>query len=268
MREEALHFARETDDPGAQMNRLREFLQALVLRSLHDSQAFVNLAFVGGTALRFIHNLRRFSEDLDFCLVDKGGYEPENWLRQMKTRLVQSMFDASVRWNDRTTVHKAWIRVPGLLYDLGLSPMRDQNLSIKLEIDTRPPAGAALARSLVDRHRLLALQHYDLPSLMAGKLHALMCRGYPKGRDWYDLLWYRGQQNPVEPNLQLLKNALDQTQGAQAVKASAWQEILTRKISDDTFLRRLINDVAPFLELPEERNLFTQENLLTALRTL
>jgi hypothetical protein len=265
MREEALDLVRRIDDPGAKINRLREFLQALVLRSLHDSQAFLNLAFVGGTALRFVHDLRRFSEDLDFCLLRNEAYEPEVWLRQMKTRLHQGNLEASIRWNGRSTVHKAWIRVPGLLHDAGVSPMRDQNLSVKLEIDTLPPPGALLERTLVDRHRLLAVQHYDMPSLMAGKLHALICRRYPKGRDWYDLLWYRARRPPVEPNLILLQNALDQTEGSGVVEASAWKQIVADKISSEN-LPKLLNDVAPFFELPEERSLFTQENMLAAIR--
>lgn len=265
MREEALELVRRAGDPSAALNRLREFTQALVLRSLHDSQAFLNLAFVGGTALRFLYGLRRFSEDLDFCLVKTEGYAPENWLRQMKTRLKQGNMDAAVRWNARTPVHKAWIRFPGVLQDAGLSPLRDQNLSIKLEIDTRPPSGGRLERSLVDRHRLLALQHYDRPSLMAGKLHALLCRDYPKGRDWYDLLWYRAQPDPVEPNLALLQNALDQTEGTGAVDASEWKALLEERLFKWK-VETLVRDVAPFLEIPDERSLFEKETLLAAIR--
>lgn len=264
MKEEALELARRSEDPTVQMNRLREFLQALVLRSLHDSQAFVNLAFFGGTALRFIHNLRRFSEDLDFCLVESEGYAPEVWLRQLKTRLRQANFQANIHWNDKSTVQKAWIRIPGLLHEAGLSPMRDQNLSIKLEIDTNPPQGAKLERTLVDRHRLLALQHYDLPSLMSGKLHALICRSYPKGRDWYDLLWHRAQRPPVEPNLPLLQNALDQTENPGQAQAAEWKALVTERLSA-TGPEKLLADVAPFLELPEERELFTPENLRAAI---
>jgi hypothetical protein len=265
MREEALELSRRAKDPSDALNRLREYTQALVLRSLHDSQAFLNLAFVGGTALRFLYNLRRFSEDLDFCLVNEDGYDPAVWLRQLKTRLAQGNMDATIRWNGRTNVHKAWIRLPSLLHDAGLSPLREQNLSIKLEIDTRPPVGGHLERSLVERHRILALQHYDRPSLMAGKLHALLCRSYPKGRDWYDLLWYRAQQTPVEPNLILLQNALDQTQGAGAVDASDWKAHLVEKLST-LEIGTLLRDVSPFLEIPDERSLFERETLLAAIR--
>jgi hypothetical protein len=114
-------------------------------------------------------------------------------------------FDVAVRWNDRKTVHVAWMRVGGILKEAGISNIVEQKLSIKLEVDTRPPEGAILERRLVNRHMLLSLQHHDLPSLMAGKLHALVTRGYPKGRDWYDLAWYRAKRPPITPNLTLLQ---------------------------------------------------------------
>ena len=64
MKEEALALVRGVTDPGQALNRLREYLQVFVLRSFHESEAFRPLAFVGGTALRFLHGLPRFSEDL------------------------------------------------------------------------------------------------------------------------------------------------------------------------------------------------------------
>jgi len=265
VKEEALSLAREAKSPPEALNRLREYAQALVLRSLHDSHAYLNLAFVGGTALRFLYNLRRYSEDLDFCLMNESGYLPEKWLGQLKTRLRQGNIEAKVRWNARTNVHKAWIRLPGLLHEAGLSPMQEQNLSIRLEIDTCPPSGARMERSLVERHRLLALQHYDRPSLMAGKVHALLCRNYPKGRDWYDFLWYRGQREPVEPNLTLLQNALDQTEGRGAIHATEWKAGLQAKLSQ-LDVDGLLADVGPFLEIPEERDLFERETLAAAIR--
>ena len=66
-------LARGIQDPGQARNRLREYLQALVLRSLHESEAFRQLALVGGTALRFLHDLPRFSETLDFSVTSAEG---------------------------------------------------------------------------------------------------------------------------------------------------------------------------------------------------
>ena len=264
MKEEALSLAEAIPDAAGKLNRLREYLQALALRSLHESEAFLHLAFMGGTALRFIAALPRFSEDLDFSLHVAKGYRPERWLRKLRTDLVLAGFNAGITWNDRTTVHKAWIKVPGLLNEAGLAAMPQQNLSIKLEIDTRPPPGAVLIRSMVNRHRLLALQHYDLGSLMAGKIHALLTRGYPKGRDWYDLLWYRGHRPPIEPNLDLLQHALNQSQGEHAPCVKQWKELILDRLAG-LDARSLAADVAPFLEHTSDAALLTEQNLRASL---
>lgn len=264
MKEEALALVSNTSDASEKLNLLREYLQALTLRSLHESEAFVSLAFVGGTALRFIAALPRFSEDLDFSLHQSEGYRPELWMKKIKNDLTFAGFDVAVTWNGRSTVHKAWIKTAGVLKEAGLAAMPQQKLSIKLEIDTRPPAGAVLVRSLITRHRMLALQHYDLPSLMAGKVHALITRGYPKGRDWYDLLWYRGHRPLLEPNLVQLQNALNQTQGSSAPDAAEWKRLLLTRLNGID-CRKLVDDVAPFLERSGEAALLTLQNFRAAL---
>ena len=206
MKEEALALLDNVTDPAKKLNVLREYLQVLALRSLHESEAFTRLAFVGGTALRFVFRLPRFSEDIDFALEDPDGYRPEAWLKKLKHDLVLGGFDASVSFQDKTTVHSSWIKIAGILEETGLAAMQDQKLSIKLEIDTRPPVGATSERTLITHHRMLALRYYDLASLMAGKVHALGTRKYAKGRDWYDLLWYLGQRPPAEPQQTLAES--------------------------------------------------------------
>ena len=264
MRDVALDLVSRRTDPAEKLNLLREYVQAMVLRSLHESEAFVNLAFVGGTALRFVHGLPRFSEDLDFSLDKQSGYAPEAWMKKVKKDLLLSGFDVKVTWNAHSTVHKSWVKVAGLLKDAGLAAMADHNLSIKLEIDTRPPAGANSERAIVNRHALISLRYYDVPSLMAGKVHALMTRKYPKGRDWYDLVWYRALHPPAEPNLEQLQNALDQTQGKGACDAANWKADVVRKLrSLDCNL--LLDDVRPFLERPQDADLLTETNICSVL---
>lgn len=265
MKAEAIALARGVADPAGKLNLLREYLQAMTLRSLHESEAFVNLAFVGGTALRFLHRLPRFSEDLDFTLVRTEGYKPETWLKKVKADLALAGFEVDLSLKDAATVHKAWIRIGGILQAVGLSPLPAQKLSIKLEIDTRPPTGATLERTLVNHHFMLALQHHDRASLMAGKLHALLTRAYPKGRDWYDLIWYRAQRPPVEPNVTLLQHALDQTQGRGAIEGGAWRQRLLDAIGQIR-IDDLREDVAPFLEHPEDARLLSEANLRAVLR--
>jgi predicted nucleotidyltransferase component of viral defense system len=261
MKEQALALVRGAADRGQAVNVLREYLQSLVLRSFHEAEAFRCITFVGGTALRFLHGLPRFSEDLDFSLVSLNGYAGRAWMAKVKRDLALAGFTPEVTWNDRKTVHTAWVRLGGLLHDAGLSSMADEKLAIKVEVDTRPPVGGHCERRLVTRHLSFLLQYHDPPSLMAGKVHALLTRRYAKGRDWYDLLWYLSQRPPVAPNLTLLQNALDQTQGAGSVDARRWMdEVRRRLLAWD--MKALVEDVEPFLERPQDAALITRENVL------
>lgn len=267
MSEQALELVRGVTDPGQALNRLREYLQAHVLRSLHECEAFRPLAFVGGTALHFLHSLPRFSEDLDFSLVSAEGYAGSEWMGKVKRDLTLAGFKPEVTWNDRKTVHTGWVRVAGILHDAGLSAMPDQKLAIKVEIDTSPPVGARCERRIVTRHLTFFIQHYDLPSLLAGKLHAALTRQYAKGRDWYDLLWYLSQHPPVEPNLPLLQNALDQTQGAGRSDAQAWRTLVLDRLNSFD-MKAISDDVRPFLERPQDAALLTRDHLLELLGSL
>ena len=175
-------------------------------------------------------------------------------------------FDPAILWNDRKTVHTAWIRIANILNEIGLSNLPEQKLSIKLEMDTHPPAGAKLKTLIVNRHMIFSLRHHDLPSLMAGKIHALITRTYPKGRDWYDLLWYSAQRPPVLPNLKLLQNALDQTQGAGKCTATEWRRDICKRL-DTLKSETLKDDALPFLEHPGEAAMLTVENLKSLLQT-
>jgi nucleotidyltransferase AbiEii toxin of type IV toxin-antitoxin system len=264
MKDEALALVKDIEDPSTKLNRLREYIQALVLRSLHESEAFSSIAFVGGTALRFLENLPRFSEDLDFSLVQRKTYQPERWLKKAKQDLHLAGLDCSITWKKEKTVNIAWVRIGSLLKEAGLSTHTKQNLSIKLEIDSNPPKGADLKRTLVTKFVTLALSHYTLESLMAGKVHALLTRPYPKGRDWYDLIWYRSHRPPLNPKQELLQNALDQTRGKGTIKAARWQKLLIEKL-DSLDVEQLARDVNPFLERAADRNLITRENLKVVL---
>jgi hypothetical protein len=265
VKEHLLTVVRAAADRGQALNIMREYLQALVLRSFHDSEAFRCLAFVGGTALRFLHRLPRFSEDLDFSLVSPDGYDGQAWMTTLKRDLTLAGFTPEVTWNDRKTVHTGWVRLRGLLHEAGLSPLVDEKVAIKVEVDTRPPGGGHCERQIVTRHVSFLLQYHDPPSLMAGKLHALLTRRYAKGRDWYDLVWYLSQRPPLTPNLPLLQNALDQTQGVDRIDARRWMRNVRDRLVE-TDIKVLVDDVGPFLERPRDVALLTRENLLGLLR--
>lgn len=247
-------------------NRVREYLQARLLASLQRSGAMVPLAFQGGTALRFLYSIRRYSEDLDFALERPDhGYDFRSYLRALQTDLKREGYDVEIKASDQRIVHSAFIRFPGLAFDLGLSPHAGEIFSIKVEVDTRPPAGADLAMTVVRRSLTLHLQHHDRASLFAGKLHAILQRPYPKGRDLYDLLWYVSDPAWPSPNLTLLNNALRQTGWIRPpLTASDWKEPVLDRLRGIDWTR-VAADVQPFLEISEEVNLLTEEIVTRAL---
>ena len=247
-------------------NRAREYLQARILSSLQRSGAMIPLAFQGGTALRFLYSIHRFSEDLDFALerADRG-YDFTAYLRNVQSDLKQEGYTVDARANDQKTVHSAFVRFPGLLYELGLSPHPNEVFSIKIEVDTRPPAGAGLATTVVRRHVTLHLQHHDPASLLAGKLHAILQRSYPKGRDIYDLIWYLSDPSWPAPNLTMLNNALRQTGWpGEDLTEENWREAVLARLRG-TDWGRIVGDVRSFLEIPTEEDLLTEETVVRVL---
>jgi predicted nucleotidyltransferase component of viral defense system len=265
MKEQALALIHGLSNPGQALNRLREYLQTLILASLHDCEAFRALAFVGGTALRILYGLPRFSVDLDFSLEKQENYAGKEWMGKIKRSLTLAGFLPEVTWNESKTVNVGWVRLRGILHEANLSVHPDQKLAIKLEIDTRPPHGARCERRVVSLYRTFVLQFYDMSSLFAGKLHAVISRRFNKGRDWYDLLWYRSRRPPVKPNLELLQNALDQTRGTGILDARQWPELVRSRITD-LDLKAVIAEVRPFLERSEDSAILTKENLVALLQ--
>jgi len=257
MKDDAIGFSLRSDDPVDRINILREYVQACALRSLHESRAFERLSFVGGTALRFLFDLPRYSEDLDFSLETPEAYEPLSWMAKLKRDLQRLGFDAELSWNDRKTVQVAWIKIARLLEEAGIVARPEQKLSIKIEIDTKPPQGAVMESRIVNRRLIFAVRHHDLPSLMAGKIHALLTRPYAKGRDWYDLIWYQSRRPSVEPNANLLQAALLQTG---TVLSEGWRTSITRRLAE-LDIRAIRADVEPFLERREDAALLDKEIL-------
>ena len=267
MKEELKRLVDESRGSLDARNRVREYLQAQILGSLQRAGAFIPLAFQGGTALRFLFGIRRYSEDLDFALErQERGYDFKGFLKTIEEDLLREGYDLGIKANDRKVVHGAFVSFPGLLFDLGLSPHRNESLSIKVEVDTNPPAGALLEITLVRRHVTLRLQHHDRSSLLAGKIHAILQRPYPKGRDVYDLIWYLSDPGWPPLNLILLNNALRQSswEGKEVTDAS-WRDLVRRRV--ETFeWDRVIADVQPFLESPSELDLVSRENAARVLR--
>jgi predicted nucleotidyltransferase component of viral defense system len=194
---------------------LREITQEIVLAALSRSGIFAYAGFHGGTCLRIFHALNRFSEDLDFALLEPDpAFSLDAHLRRVVEELAAFGYRIEIdsRGNSDRTVQAAFLkddsigRLLRLDFRPGAGPAR--KLRIKLEVDTRPPAGATYAMPLLDFPFPSPLRVFDLPSLLAGKLHAVLCRSHLKGRDWYDFLWYAARRVPV--NHALLSASLDQ----------------------------------------------------------
>ena len=247
-------------------NLAREYLQARILETLQISGGMIPLAFQGGTALRFLYDLPRFSEDLDFALErSDNGFDFLKMIERIQRGFEKEDYVIQLKVNTKNVVHSAFIRFPGLLYELGLSAHQNQVLSIKVEVDLNPPLGASLETTVVRRHVVLQLQHHDQASLLAGKLHAVLQRDYTKGRDLYDLFWYLSNRRWPEPNLLLLNNALKQSGWKdEELSQVNWRGVIQEKITVMEW-ERVVDDVKPFLEKEAELELLTQENLLRLL---
>jgi len=248
------------------LNHLRETLQILILKIIYDTGYFRNLSFVGGTALRILYDLRRFSEDLDFSLFEKSHYD----FRQLGNCLHQHLrnygLEADFKVQQKNTVQGIEIRVTNILLPLGLSSHKGEKLFIKLEIDSNPPAGAKTEISLINRIYVFTVTHNDIPSLFATKLHACFFRGFIKGRDFYDLLWYLGKR--IKPNFDLLNNAIQQTHpGRTPVTESNFKEFLENELGKID-LKKAQQDVARFLEDKQELKLIDRKTFLAACLSL
>ena len=247
-------------------NVAREYLQARILGALQRAGAMASLAFHGGTCLRFLFSLPRYSEDLDFALEgESGGYRLRGWLQTIRGELATEAYRIEVRVRESRTVHNALVRFPGLLYEIGLSPHRAEVLAIRIEVDTRPPAGATMDTSLVRRHETLRLFHHDRASLLAGKLHAVLQRPYTKGRDLYDLIWYLSDPGWPPPNFSLLNAALRQTEWpGPEMTPHTWRRALAERL-DAMNWDRAVTDLRPFLERQEEIELVNRDDVLRLL---
>ena len=262
MRDLALQIARVAI--GKERNVLREYLQNYILLLMQKLKMSESLYFMGGTALRFLYGIRRYSEDLDFSAGDGWvGADLKSFSDKINRELKQAGYDVMISFKDLATVQRMMIRFPGLLYELGLSPRREQKISIHVEIDNNPPAGWNEERTIVNIHHPIMIRHYDLPSAFAGKLSAVLLRPYTKGRDVFDIFWFRSRWRDLIPNLALLNNAVRQKNpNAVAVTEAKWCEVVHDKLTALDWDAVKI-DVLPFLETEDDLTAFSREGLLS-----
>jgi predicted nucleotidyltransferase component of viral defense system len=183
---------------------LREIMQEIALAGLQRSGFFEKAAFYGGTALRIFHRLERFSEDLDFSLLEVNpAFSLEPYLDGMVKEFKALGIDVSVREKNKTTqsaIDSAFLKPDTAWKELILRdilseevPAMRPDIRIKIEVDTKPPLGFDTEEKLLLKPFSFYTKCFTLPDLFAGKMHALLFRkwkGRVKGRDWYDMEWY------------------------------------------------------------------------------
>jgi predicted nucleotidyltransferase component of viral defense system len=246
---------------------VREYLQLRILQSLQRAGAMQTLAFHGGTSLRILYGIPRYSEDLDFSLeLHPEAYDFRAYLQRVVRDLSEEAYTIDVKLNDKRIVHKAFVRLRGLFYELGLSGHATETLAIKIEVDTHPPAKAGLVTTPRTKHGItLHLHHHDPATLLAGKLHAVLLRDYLKGRDIYDLWWYLNQPEWPAPNLAHLNQNMQQSGWTGDLLTSTnWKAMLRNQLSSIQWLL-VLEDVGPFIIDQDDQGSFNKDHLLALL---
>ncbi len=220
-------------------NAIKEITQEVILYSLQQAGFFEKASFQGGTCLRIVHGLERFSEDLDFCLREVDLHFNLNpYLKDFRETMNLYGHHIEVTGEDKVgqSVRTRFLKDNCIKKLLQLEHKHDlrKKIQIKIEVDINPPQYSQTKASYLDFPLDFMVMSHDLPSLMAGKVHALLCRTYTKGRDWYDYLWYVRKE--VSINFSMLEHALNQAgpwKGSSLQINKEWlKHALEKKIQD------------------------------------
>ncbi|MBT3984272.1 MAG: nucleotidyl transferase AbiEii/AbiGii toxin family protein [Bacteriovoracaceae bacterium] len=250
-------------------NALKEIMQEIALLGLSRQKFFDKAAFYGGTALRIAHGLGRFSEDMDFTLLqNKNSFNITQYLKGIEDEF--SSFGLGLSSEKRhksveTTIDSAFLKANTLEYLLQIEGLnnpasgtnKNELLKIKLEIDINPPTPAGNSETLFLTQPIpFSYKMLTLPSLFGGKLHALLCRSYPsgrvKGRDYYDFIWYTNKG--IKPDMAYLKGKLCDSghwSSSKELTTKDLQDLLKQKF-EKTNWEQAKKDVIPFLKNSEE----------------
>ena len=256
----------------AYRNALKEIVQEIALYGMSKSGFFQEGAFYGGTALRIFYGLHRFSEDMDFSLVHPNpSFALSDYLPTVEEELSAVGLKMRVEQKNKTKVtdiQSAFIKGGTLIQIISIQQTdevlipgihKQEQLKIKLEVDTNPPPGAGFELRYALRPVPYVVRLYDKPSLFAGKIHAVLCRNWArriKGRDLYDYVWYLSQDTPV--NLFHLQKRLEQSDRWDSSKQLALQDtknMLKERFSQLDF-EAAKKDVIPFLSDASELDLW------------
>lgn len=255
-------------------NGIKEVVQEIVLCGLSRAGFFKEAAFYGGTALRIFHELDRFSEDLDFSLMapdpefELPAYFPmvEKELNAYGFHFKAEDHTKAVDSDIRSAFLKGNTREHLLTFyadeRMARSVSGNEIIKVKFEVDTTPPPHATFER----KYRLMPIPYeinlYDMPSLFAGKLHAVICRAWKsrvKGRDLYDYVFYLSKNTPVNLkhlNARLLDSGFEGTR--EDLSLDEIKEILRRRFESIDF-NQAREDVIPFIKNPSAVDIWSQD---------
>jgi len=258
---------------GDHVRALREIMQEIALLGLWRSRFFEKAAFYGGTTLRILYGMDRFSEDLDFSLLlPEPGFELARYGSAIERELRSFGFEARLTGREKKKagpVQSAFLKANTLQSlltirdEIGNWPIpRDQLLKIKIEVDTDPPPGFSTENKFILQPIPFSVRTFVLPDLFAGKMHAVLCRRWKsrvKGRDWYDLIWYAA--NHPQLHLSHLKQRMIQSgrlnQGEQMTPETFFS--LMAEAINKLDVNQARKEVEPFVKNPDALEVWSGE---------
>ena len=236
------------------MNVAKEALQRYLLAALQREGLLTHAAFIGGTALRLLHELPRYSEDLDFIWTNKNAESQlAEWTKYLP-KAIRALgalpeIDAKNKSKDDAKVQKRGHSIVISATAPAFTAFAPHGIQIRFDIDLDPPAQTQPeSKTMRLQGGQIEIPSLTLPSLMAGKLHILLTRpDREKGRDWFDYTWYR--QKKILPNIPMLESAIQQT--ANGPDARYWTSYLRQRAKTVQWIN-VRSDVKPFLEDPAD----------------
>lgn len=255
-------------------NALKEVIQEIALLGLWRAKFFERAAFYGGSALRILYGLDRFSEDLDFSLLRRDSrFSLEGYVRAVEDELRSFGMSARVESRDKnkeSSIESAFIKA-GTLKNLITVPVPEETrrkvhkgkiVKVKLEVDTDPPGGFQTESRFHLRPIPFSVNTYQLPFLFAGKMHALLCRPWlsrVKGRDWYDLIWYVSRGTPLNlAHLELRMRQSGHLKARETLSAEKLRDLLQTKIASIDWASAR-EDAIPLLRDPAATDVWSKE---------
>jgi predicted nucleotidyltransferase component of viral defense system len=258
-------------------------MQEIALLGLWRSKFFENAAFYGGTALRILYGMDRFSEDLDFSLLrPMKDFDLSRYSGAVERELLSFGFEAKVTTREKKNtnpVQSAFLRANTLKHLLTIKTAegiawpisRGQILKIKIEVDTDPPPGFVTENKFVLQPIPFSVRTFALPDLFAGKMHAVLCRKWKsrvKGRDWYDLVWYAA--NHPQLHLSHLEQRMMQSghldHGEQMNREKLYA--MAEKAVDKLDVNQARKEVEPFVKNPEALEVWSREFFWDVIRRI